>query len=218
MKSVVGSHFDKVAKGYDSGKQKYSYYYDSLKKLLKKLIPQNKKVFEFGCGTGDLLASLNPKSGFGMDISDEMVKQAKSKYKSVNIIKFSTKWPSNHFDYIFMSDVIEHLEDPKKEFEKISELMDKKSTFIITMANPVWEPILMFWEKMGWKMKEGPHLRIGYRDLEEILNQSGLTIIKHDYKLLMPINIPIVTNYVNKYLEKFFKKYAFIEYFVAAKV
>ncbi len=48
----VEQHFDRVAKNYDYGKRKYSYYYESLKKLLGELIPKNKKVFEVGCGTG----------------------------------------------------------------------------------------------------------------------------------------------------------------------
>ena len=72
-KTVVEKHFDKVADTYDKGKRRYSYYYSSLKMLLRDLIGKNKKVFEFGCGTGDLLVSLNPRLGYGMDISSKMI-------------------------------------------------------------------------------------------------------------------------------------------------
>lgn len=210
----VEKHFDNVANSYDKGKQRYSFYYTNIKSLLGSLIPKNKKVLEVGCGTGDLLASLNPKNGYGMDISREMIIIATKKYKN---IKFSTNYPSEKFDFIFMTDVIEHLTDPQKEFNSISKLMNKKTIFVNTMANPIWEPLLMFWEHMGWKMKEGPHLRLEYRDLRKIAEKAGMRIIKHDYKLLFPIDIPIITNFVNNYLEKYFKKYAFIEYFVTIK-
>jgi len=67
---------------------------------------------EIGCGTGDILANVEPNKGYGLDISREMVKIATSKYKPINICIF-TKWPTKSFDYIFMSDVIEHLEKPE---------------------------------------------------------------------------------------------------------
>ena len=217
MKTASEIHFDKIAMGYDSGKRKYSYYYESLKKLLGSLIPQSKSVYEVGCGTGDLLVSLKPKKGYGMDVSGEMVKIAQGKHSKESQIYFSTKWPKGTFDYIFMSDVIEHLENPIATFEKIRDLMDRKTVFICTMANPIWEPVLMIWEKLGLKMLEGPHVRLTTDNLKLIINNSKLRLIKHDYKLLMPIEIPLLTNFVNKYLEKYFKKLAFIEYIIAIK-
>jgi 2-polyprenyl-3-methyl-5-hydroxy-6-metoxy-1,4-benzoquinol methylase len=217
MKSIVRLHFDKVAKNYNSGKRRYSYYYDSLKELLGFYIPINSKVYEVGCGTGDLIASLRPKNGYGMDLSGQMIKIAKENYKHNKYITYSTNWPNKKYDYIFMSDVIEHLENPQSTLIKISKLMDKESIFINTMANPIWEPLLMLWEKIGLKMPEGPHNRIKNKELRIMMNKAGLKIIKHDYKLLFPVKLPFITEFVNKYIEKPFKKYAFIEYFVAEK-
>ena len=224
VKTAAEKHFDKIAKEYDNYKSKNSYYYKNLKKLLRSLIPKKKKTLEIGCGTGDLLYCLKPKNGYGIDMSGEMVKIAKSKYKNKKNLQFSTEWPNDKFgagaqgfDYIFMSDVIEHLESPMETFRKISELMGKKSVFICTMANPIWEPLLMFWERMGWKMPEGPHKRIRYKDIKILSEKAGMRAIKHDYKLLMPVRIPFVTNFVNKYLEKYLKRLAFIEYTVAVR-
>jgi 2-polyprenyl-3-methyl-5-hydroxy-6-metoxy-1,4-benzoquinol methylase len=146
-----------------------------------------------------------------------MVNLAKSKYELQKNLMFFTKWPGESFDYIFMSDVIEHLEKPSEIFDKISKLMDKNTVFINTMANPFWEPVLMVAEKLKLKMPEGPHKRITNHQLSIIIESSGMKIVKHDYKLLMPVKIPVLTNFINKYLEKPFKKLAFIEYFIAVK-
>ena len=212
--SKVNRHFNKIAKRYDFFKSKNSFYYSNLKDLLTSLIPKGKKVLEFGCGTGDLIAYLHPNPGVGYDPSVEMIKIARNKHSN---IKFTTKIFNDKFDYIFMSDVVEHLKDPEKEFKKISKLMHKDTLFINTMANPIWEPLLMLWEKLGLKMPEGPHHRFKIYDLRIMIKKTGMRIIKHDYKLLVPVYIPIITNLFNKYLEKYFKKYAFIEYFVAKK-
>lgn len=216
-KTAVEKHFDEVAAKYDFYTEKRELHYSTLKKLLKSIIPRGKTVFEIGCGTGDLIASLNPKSGYGFDISSEMIRLAKTKYRGGRNLEFSTEWPKGKFDYIFMSDVIEHLESPNETFKKISGLMDSKTVFINTMMNPIWEPIEAVYNFFGWKMPEGPHNRIKYRELRIMIENVGMRIIKHDYMLLMPIKIPILTNFMNRYLEKYLRRFAFIEYFVAIK-
>ena len=114
----VKKHFDIIAKTYDSHyKVKHKFYYKNLKKLLAYMIPKNKIVFEVGCGTGDLLNYVVPKKGFGMDISGEMIKKAKLKYKNHANLTFSTNYPKGKYSYIFMSDVIEHLKNPIAEFK-----------------------------------------------------------------------------------------------------
>lgn len=213
-KNIVEKHFDEVATNYDSGKQKYSFYYGSLKKLLIRIIGKGKTVFEFGCGTGDLLASLSPKEGYGMDISSEMIKLAKEKHSDNKNITFSTSMPKEKFDYIFMSDVIEHLEKPKETFKMLKQNMGKETKLIVTMANPIWEPLLMVWEVLGWKMKEGKHKRIVFKDIKNMIEELNMKVSVHDYELLMPIYIPFVTIFVNKYLGRILGKLSFIEYFV----
>lgn len=116
-----------------------------------------------------------------------------------------------------MSDVIEHLDKPQKVFANISKLMGKNTKYIITMANPIWEPFLMLAEKLGLKMPEGPHTRLTADNLELIIKNLKLKIIKHDYTLLIPVKIPFITNFVNKHLEKPLRRLAFIEYFVVVK-
>lgn len=214
----VTQHFNRIAQDYNSYKKKNKYYYDNLKELLRSLIPEDKKVLEIGCGTGDLLASVNPRRGYGMDVSNEMIKIAKRKHASNRRLIFSITLPEKEkFDCIFMSDVIEHLKRPEIIFRKVSHLMSKKTIFVNTMANPIWEPILIISEKLGLKMPEGLHKRVSFGKVKELCEMAGMRIIKHDFKLLFPIYIPFITGYANQNLEKVFKKYAFIEYFKIGK-
>jgi len=214
-KTLVEKHFDEIAGDYDFYKAKNKYYYDGLKKLLHQKIPEDKRIFEIGCGTGNLLVFLKPRIGYGMDLSREMIKIANNKYANYKNITFSTEWPKGKYDYIFMSDVIEHLENSKETFRQISKMMNKNTVFVHTMANPVWEPILLIWEKVGLKMPEGFHKRINYEEIGIMMKKARLKIIEHDYKLLIPVYIPLLTNFANKYLEKYLKNYAFIEYLTA---
>ena len=128
------------------------------------------------------------------------------------ITKKAGDFKNKKFNYIFLSDVVEHLEKPEEMFYEIGKIMTNKTKLIITMANPIWEPVLLIAEKLNMKMPKGKHQRLSFSEVENIIHKSGLKIGKHDYKLLLPIKLPI-TNFVNRYLEKYFKKYSFIEYF-----
>ncbi len=213
-RTPVQKHFDKIAADYDAYTKKRSLHYSTLKKLIRRLIGKNKKVFEVGCGTGDLLYSLEPKYGYGMDISGEMIRIANTKYQKSKNLKFSTKWPLEKFDFIFMSDVVEHLESREEAFKRIVSLMRPTGVFVNTMMNPVWVPAEFVYNLFGWKMPEGPHKRVGYNTLKTEMEKSGMKIVDHDYTLLMPIRIPLITHLLNTYLAKPLRRFAFIEFFV----
>lgn len=217
---TVEDHFNNLAPGYDSIKNRHQYYYRNLKHLISTLIPPEQNVLEIGCGTGQMLSSLKPRKGIGVDISPEMIKIAQKKYTHSSNLHFSTRLPSPpvKLDYIFMTDVVEHLSKPLDQFKQISSLMDGHTLFINTMANPLWEPILMFAEKLGLKMPEGPHHRWTYPQLEYWCLLSGMKIVKHDYFLLVPVYIPGISTLANRFFEKYFKRLAFIEYFIAVKL
>lgn len=216
--SRVGAHFDNISKNYDFYKAKNSFYYSKLKSILLGLIPRKSLVLEIGCGTGDLLCTLDPRIGCGVDISKGMINIARKKHKSKNL-NFSIEYPKNiKFDYIFMSDVIEHLEKSDYVFKRVNKLLNKNGLFVNTMANPIWEPILMLAENMGLKMPEGPHKRITIYNLNRKLKKAGLKVVSQKNELLIPVNIPVITDLFNRYLEKYLKRYAFIQVTIAKKI
>lgn len=208
--SNIKEHFDNIADSYDFYKQKNWYYYQSLKDLYKSLIPPGKKVLEVGCGTGDILASLNPVYGLGTDISEKMIEIANGKNKGNKNLQFLSgndedrisELADKNFEYIFMADVIEHLENPEAKIKAVAKILNQKAKFIITMANPLWEPILLVLEKLKLKMPEGPHNRISVKKLRTILQNSNIKIIQETERLIFPAHIPFISDYLNKYFQR----------------
>lgn len=203
--SQVSQHFDNIAGVYDYYKKKNGYYYSHVKKLYRELIPPNQIVLEVGCGTGDILEHIRPRYGIGIDISPEMIKRAQSKYGNIRNIKFiagnieqlKVNIPRETFDYIYLSDVIEHLEDPHSTFRAISEISHPNTTVIISAANPLWEPLLLILEKLKLKMPEGPHYRIKKTEIESIMARNGFTITQKGFRVILPTYIPLISNALN---------------------
>jgi len=84
------AHFDRLAVDYDGWKRRNAYYYHCVKQLYEALIPKGSAVLEIGCGTGDILASLQLSFGTGIDISNKMIEVAKRKYEGRTGLEFKT--------------------------------------------------------------------------------------------------------------------------------
>src|SRR3989344_6134811 len=202
----IRRHFNKIASSYDYYKEKNWYYYDAIKALLKELIPnvRRKSVLDLGCGTGSILAFLQPKEGIGIDISEEMIKISKKKHPKYEFICDSAETVKirKKMDYIIAIDIIEHLSSINKTIENISNNSGKDTTIIFSMINPLWEPILLIGERLGLKMPEGPHHRITFDKFNKILSKNDLRMIHKGYRLLIPLKMPLADT-INSSFYKF---------------
>jgi len=203
----VQKHFDEIAPSYDYWKRKNWYYYDAVKKIYKSSIPAGSRVLEIGCGTGEILAELRPSLGIGVDVSGEMIKRAQEKYANFKNLTFFQSTAADFrteekFDYIILADVIEHLDDVRMSVRNIAKLASDSTKVIVSMANPLWEPILDLAEKLKLKMPEGPHERISIKELIEICRDSGLSLRQMSYHLPFPKYIPVFSNIFNAVMEK----------------
>ena len=185
-------HFDQVAKEYDYWKNKNWYYYQNLKALYKSFIPIGKKVWEIGCGTGDILADLEPSFGFGTDISPEMIGLAQTKHPNLRFQSSDLDQitSTENFGYIIIPDVLEHVKDLNNFFAQLARLSKPETKIIISIVNPLWEPPLMLAEKLKMKMPEGPHWRLSISENEQIFKKNGFEIKEKGYRLLIPKKLP----------------------------
>ena len=198
-------HFDKVSCDYDYWKKRNYHYYDELKKALREIIPVGAgSVLDIGCGTGDLLAFLDPKMGVGIDVSTGMVDIARKKYPKFKfqvspIEMFKTDMT---FDFVLFIDVIEHVQDLESTFKHLAALVGSQTQLVLMMANPSWEPVLLPLEWMGKKMPEGPHYRPSEREVKRLLQKNGLRIEVHSYRQLIPMNIGALSRIINSMFYK----------------
>jgi ubiquinone/menaquinone biosynthesis C-methylase UbiE len=223
MTPTPEAHFDRIAKEYDYWKDKNRYYYDHLKVLLQEKIPQNASVVEIGCGTGDLLASVAPCTGKGIDISEEMVEIAKRRHaKNPNLsfarVDLLNDQVSFDEDYVFTCDVLEHVRELPEFLERLQRAMKPGSKLVVTLANPFWEPLLMLTEKLGMKMPEGPHWRLSIQKNEELYRKAGLEQTERGYRLLVPKKTAF-SDSVNQnfYKNSLLRPFGFIVYWVLKK-
>jgi ubiquinone/menaquinone biosynthesis C-methylase UbiE len=217
----VKDHFNRIANKREEYKRKNSYYHNYIQNFCRFHITENSKVLELGCGTGDLLKSVKPLEGVGIDISDEMIKIAKKKNPKLNFIlgdvhniKLQTK-----FDYILMTDLIGDLGDIQKVCEELNKVIIDETRIIITYYNYLWEPILILAEKLGLKTPHPPQNWLSMGDIQNLIRISGLDVVKKGHLLLLPINIPLLSDFVNKFIARLplIKHLCLTQYFIVRK-
>ena len=75
-KVILQKHFDNLATSRNYWINKSFGFYSEDRRAMKELIPENSKILEIGCGNGQLIASLKPIHGVGIDISKNCLKIA----------------------------------------------------------------------------------------------------------------------------------------------
>ena len=215
-------HFDSIANEYDAIKRKNWYYSYSIQKIVREELgnPTTQEVLDVGCGTGDLLSSLQPAKGVGIDVSKKMIGIAKKKHLTLTFYHATATRHAltrQQYDTIVCVDVIEHMTNVQLELRAMKKLLKPHGRLVILMANPSWEPLLMLIERMNLKMKEGPHHRISNTRLTRLLNDTGFTIIRQDWHLAFPLHIPFLSTLINESAHALpvIKRMGLIEVFVS---
>ena len=172
------------------------------------ILPKS-KILELGCGTGNLLKSLNPAYGVGVDLSKEIIKEAKKENRGINFIhgdisKLSSLLPeSEKFDYIILSDTIGYLEDIQTTLESLHEYCKKETRLIISYYSPLWSPIFSIATFLKFKMPEIKTQLLNLQDIKSFLKIANFDVVRLEKKILSPIKFFGIGRVVNRYLATF---------------
>lgn len=184
----VGKHFDDVAPEYDDWKAKAHHYYSALKASLAEIVPPRNHVLEVGCATGDILASLDPADGVGIDISPAMIQIASRKHPDLRFrVHDLMEGPlDERFDYVVAADVAEHVPDLDVCVRAMAGMLTENGVLVIVTANPAWAPVLYLAELLHLKMPEGDHEWRSRKDLLAAAVRAGLRERSFTRSLLVP--------------------------------
>ena len=201
-------HWDRLAATYDQAKARNDVYYRSLKALFNKAVPPplRRRVLEVGCGTGGVLAALEPDAGLGVDISERMIDKARSRFAGAGNLSFKVADATEvaalgPFDAVISADVFEHVPDWQAVARAMIGACRPGGAVVISTPNPGWAVPLWVLEKTRLKMPEGPHLFVGGRAIAALLRGEGCTIQRRTTHLLLPANLAGVGRKVSEWAE-----------------
>ncbi|GAP94523.1 glycosyl transferase, family 2 [Leptolyngbya sp. NIES-2104] len=206
FKAQVRSYFDRVAADLDAWNQRNRYYYQDLDRFHQFFIPPGSRVLEVGCGTGTLLAGLDPAVGVGIDFSRSMVDLAQAKYPHLQFYCLDAETlsledlPETQFDFIVLSGVLGHLSDVQQVLANLLPFCHARSRLILTFHNFLWQPLLHFAEKIGQRRPQPPQSWLSMDDVLNLLQITGYLPLRSNRRFLCPKQVPLIAPLFNRVL------------------
>jgi methionine biosynthesis protein MetW len=189
-KSIIYIFYDKHLKMFKLDYDKHwalrgDHYVRPRYKFFASIIEKGSKVLDIGCGDGTNLKYLiNEKGieGYGIDISQTAVNMAKSKgidayVKDISSAEFKLV---DKFDYIILSEILEHIPNPEELIIKIKN--NFKKSLLVSIPNIGYFPHrirLCIGGKfpIQWRYHPAEHLRYWTtKDFKKWCEQLGLEI------------------------------------------
>lgn len=204
-------HWDAIAREKDARQSIGTYYHARLTEVITHLVSPGQKVLEIGCGTGDLLASLRPSYGVGLDFSGEMVSRAAKRHPNLRFIHADAHDPglNEPFDVIILSDLVNDLWDVQRVLEGLRNISTQETRIIINMYSRLWELPFKLGQAFGLSTRVLPQNWLTVEDVRNMLNLAGFEVIRNWHEILWPLDTPVVSPLLNKFAVRFWPFYYF---------
>jgi ubiquinone/menaquinone biosynthesis C-methylase UbiE len=205
------THWDNVARKKDSWTSWGAYYHKRLIQIYQFLVAPGQRVIEIGCGTGELLASLKPVFGIGIDFSHEMVKRAAERHPELHFIQCDAQQISlsQEFDVIILSDLVNDLWDVQTVFNEIDRLATSRTRIIINTYSHLWEIPLVLAQRLGLATSVLGQNWLTVEDISGLLSLVDFEVIRHWEEIIWPLETPVLAGILNRFVAKFWPFYHF---------
>ncbi len=174
------------------------YFYNSLASYLSLYIRPENTVVEIA----------PPTEGLGARFAN---------YRAVSNVSELGTTQQPTADYILLNGTIHYERDIQAMLNQLQESSEGSERVLFVYYSMLWKPLARFASQIGMRSRTPEQNWIAHQDLANFCYLAGLEIIRRDLKLLCPIPIPFLANFLNRYLAPlpFFRLFTMLNIVVA---
>jgi len=182
-----------------------AYYEDDLR-YMRFIVPPGSRVLDLGCGTGRLLAALEPSFGVGVDFSPAMISEARARHPHLSFIlgdiedEATIEAIDGPFDYVILSDTIGVLEDIEDTLKRLHRFFTAETRLVLAHYSSYWEPAADLATRLGRRMPQPRQNLLSTTDFRNILALSDFVPIRMEWRQLVPFSLLGLGRLVNRYV------------------
>ncbi len=199
------AHWDQVAIKLDHWRSWGEAYQRRLAKIYRFLIPPGKRILELGSGCGDLLASLRPGFGLGLDFSPEMIARARPRHPELEFVQADAHEIGvfeQPFDVIILSDLINDLWDVQAVLEQLHACCHPGTRLMLNYHSRLWELPLTAARRLALARPELAQNWFTPEDVNNLLYLAGFEPIRTWGEILFPLPVPLLAPLADKFLAR----------------
>ncbi len=212
-------YWAEFARTLDRWKRPRAYYQRRLAAIYSFLIPPGMRVLEVGCGAGDILATLKPSYGVGVDFCAAMLDRARHSHPELRFVEADAHYMDlkETFDYIVCLDLVNDLWDVQQVFENVARHCHPGTRVILNAYSRLWELPRRLAEIVGLAPSQLTQNWLAPEDVGNLLYLADLDLIRKSQEILWPFWTPPLHQLANKYMVKVapFRWFALANVFVA---
>ncbi len=196
------THLDQRATKFGQWSGWGGYYRRRIQSIYQFLIPAGMRVLEVGCGRGDLIASVKPSYGIGIDLSARMVAAAQKRHPEIHYQQADVHnlKLNETFDFIILSDAINDLWDVELAFKQLANHTQPSTRLIINYFNRLWQPPLDLAKLFHIATPTLEQNWLSVQDADNLLNLGDFEVIRNWVEVLFPLPIPLIAPICNRFL------------------
>jgi ubiquinone/menaquinone biosynthesis C-methylase UbiE len=198
------THFDSVAENGEVYRMRQRGFRSQLQGFYQAHVEPGLRVVEFGCATGDLLASLRPSRGLGVDLSPKMVDAARSLHPTKNLEfiegDLQTIDLDETFDVIVLDYLVGYLPDVHACFARLRRLCHARTRIYIVSLNHAWVPMLKMARWVGLTNPQPESNWLSRQDIRNILELCDFEMVTCSCEQILPFRIPLLDGFCNRFL------------------
>jgi SAM-dependent methyltransferase len=204
----VRAFYESHQEGLEASRRRHRYYYDYLTRILRVRVPPGQRILDLGCGSGHLLAALEPSRGVGIDVSAPAIRAAGERYGSetLSFLRGDIGDPDvlaragGPFDVIVLVNVVTHLTDVQAVFEKLHAVSHARTRVLIYSYSRLWQPFLRLAELTGMKLRQPAEAWLPPEEIKSMLSLADFEVVRNDAQIVAPLWLPLVSDLVNRYV------------------
>ncbi|MBV9196312.1 MAG: glycosyltransferase [Solirubrobacterales bacterium] len=201
---TLRDYFDLIAPEWDNWRSRNRFYHEKVNELVAGAVVSNRRVLDIGCGKGDVLATLRPSSGLGLNVADRLTQMARERYPHLRFETFdgdALALPDDFRpDYVVAVNLLDYTYDVFELLASVRECITERTLIVLITSNPLWAPLLRLASRLGRRSPESPRNFITNRDIASILNVLGFDVVEAGLALPVPERIPILAPVLNAVL------------------
>ena len=166
------------------------------------MIPAGSSVLEIGCGSGELLRHLPSGRKCGIDISTELIDQARDKVPQAKffVADGNSFAPDETFEYIIISDTLNSVSDVQNLLSGIKRCSRPATKLLLNVPNNLWRPIFGAASALGLRAKHTPSSWLSGQDVRNLLQLSDWDVVKTQARGIFPFAGGWVERGINRLL------------------
>lgn len=201
-KHSYSEHWEQIWR--DSSPSWGSYYHRWLQRVYGFVIPKGARVLELGCGSGDLLASLQPEYGFGIDFAPSAIEKARTRHPGLRFEVMAAEaleLGDERFDFIILSDLVNDLWDVQTTLAGLRPYCHPGTRLVLNFYSHLWQIPLQMAQRLRAATPMLSQNWLTPADMRNLLTLEGFELLRGWSEMVVPLPVP-GANWFNRFLAK----------------